>query len=90
MAIPLTWTLLGVTFYDGGTAHGSFVYDADLDSYSSFNITTTAGSAFGGATYGDPHRTNPGAICQLVTNGQTARPPRASGESSNRSASLDR
>lgn len=28
-AEPVTWTLSGVTFTDGGTASGSFVYDAD-------------------------------------------------------------
>jgi len=28
-AEPVTWTLSGVTFADGGTASGSFVYDAD-------------------------------------------------------------
>src|SRR5262245_57223502 len=26
-ASPLTWTLVGVTFSDGGTASGSFVFD---------------------------------------------------------------
>jgi hypothetical protein len=43
-AIPVRWTLSGVTFTDGGTASGSFVYDADLNAYSSVSITTTAGS----------------------------------------------
>jgi len=43
-AIPVTWTLQGVTFTDGGTASGSFAYDADTNTYSSVNITTTPGS----------------------------------------------
>jgi hypothetical protein len=50
-ANPILWSLVGVTFDDGGTAYGSFVYDADTNTYSNISITTTAGSAFGGATY---------------------------------------
>ena len=50
-ANPILWNLVGVTFDDGGTASGSFVYDADTNTYSNISITTTAGSAFGGATY---------------------------------------
>jgi len=42
-AIPITWHLDGVTFSDGATASGSFVYDADTGSGSLFNIVTTAG-----------------------------------------------
>jgi hypothetical protein len=50
-AVPVTWNLLQVQFQDGGTASGSFVYDADTNTYSNVNITTTAGSARPGATY---------------------------------------
>jgi ethanolamine utilization protein EutP (predicted NTPase) len=55
-AKPVLWTLQGVTFNDGGTASGSFVYDAYTNTYSSINITTTDGTAPGpvsmaGATY---------------------------------------
>ncbi len=50
-AIPIQWTLSGITFSDGGTAAGSFVYDADTNVYSSIDITTTAGSVLPGATY---------------------------------------
>ena len=56
-ADSLTWTLSGVVFNDGGTASGSFVYDAVTNKFSSINIVTTAGSTFGGATYQD---LNPG------------------------------
>ncbi len=47
---PLTWTLNDIVFEDGGTATGSFVYDADANSYSSINITTQGGddSLYGG------------------------------------------
>jgi hypothetical protein len=50
-AIPLTWTLSGVVFTDGGTASGSFVYDFDSNQYSSINVVTTSGAAISGATY---------------------------------------
>ena len=51
LAEPVVWTLNGVTFNDGGTASGSFTYDAGTNTFSSINITTTMGSIRGGATY---------------------------------------
>lgn len=45
-AMPITWNLQGVTFDDGGTASGSFVYDADTATYSSIDIQTTGNLAF--------------------------------------------
>ena len=50
-AAPILWTLQGVTFSDGGTAFGSFVYDADTNTYSNLDITTTTGSVRAGSTY---------------------------------------
>jgi hypothetical protein len=50
-ATPVTWYLSGVQFADGATASGSFVYDADTDTYSAVNITTTSGSSFAGVHY---------------------------------------
>jgi hypothetical protein len=50
-AAPILWTLQGVTFGDGGTGSGSFDYNADTNTYSSINITTTLGGSFSGATY---------------------------------------
>lgn len=50
-AVPLLWTLNGVNFNDGGTASGTFVYDADTTTYSAINITTTTGGVRTGATY---------------------------------------
>jgi PEP-CTERM motif len=47
----VTWTLSGVTFGDGGTASGSFVYNATTNIVSSVNITTTTGLDFTGAVY---------------------------------------
>ena len=50
LANPRLWTLAGVTFDDGGTASGSFVYDADLNQFSAVNVTTTTGAVLTGAT----------------------------------------
>ena len=47
----VTWTLHDMTFSDGATASGTFVYDASTNTVSSVNITTTSGSVFGGASY---------------------------------------
>lgn len=41
-AAPLTWTLSGVSFIDGATASGSFVFDASTRTYLSWDIVTTA------------------------------------------------
>ena len=55
-ASPLLWTLNQVAFDDGGTASGSFVFDAETSVYSLIDITTTAGSAMSsGATYTNEH-----------------------------------
>lgn len=50
-AVPLVWSLVDAEFDDGGLASGSFVYDASTNTFSAVNITTTAGSTLGGATY---------------------------------------
>ncbi len=52
-AVPVSWTLDNWTFSDGGTASGSFVYDADLGSYSDIAVMTTAGSNLFGSFYSD-------------------------------------
>lgn len=53
-AIPVTWTIDSLFFDDGGTASGSFIFDADTDTYSAVSIVTTAGSVLGGTTYNFP------------------------------------
>ena len=53
-ASPVLWTLSDVTFNDGGTAFGSFVYDADLNLFSDIVVTTTDGSIRTGVSYGIP------------------------------------
>jgi hypothetical protein len=52
-ATPVTWTLSGATFDDGGTAVGSFVYDSDTPLFSAINIVTSGG-------------TNPGATFTVL------------------------
>ena len=49
-ASAVTWDIVG-QFDDGGTISGSFVYDADLDQFSSIDVTTSAGSTLSGALY---------------------------------------
>jgi len=74
-AVPILWTLDGVTFDDGGTAIGTFKYDAEANLYSEIDIATTAGSSFTGAVYGDvvyqgqPTQTHIPTALQLVTAG---------------------
>lgn len=43
-ATPITYNLSGVTFTDGATASGSFVFDAVTHLSSSFSISTTPGT----------------------------------------------
>lgn len=49
-ATPIKWTFADFSFADGGTAAGSFIYDADTNDYFSISITTSGG-ALTGATY---------------------------------------
>lgn len=49
----VTWTLSGVTFDDGGTASGSFDFDASLSdetAYSNISITTSTVGAYTGSS----------------------------------------
>jgi len=50
-AAPVTWTLVDAVFADGGSASGTFTYDADTNTYSAINIVTTAGSIQSGDDY---------------------------------------
>ena len=50
-AAPVRWVLQDVLFDDGGTAFGSFVYDADTNTLSDIAVTTTDGSALAGSVY---------------------------------------
>ena len=50
-AVPLLFTLTGVTFNDGATASGSFIFDPDTEMFGAFNIATTDSLSYMGATY---------------------------------------
>jgi hypothetical protein len=43
-AVPVMWTLSGATFNDGGTATGSFVYDADTNTLSNWSVSVAGGN----------------------------------------------
>lgn len=45
-ASPVVWTLQNATFAGGGSASGSFTYDATTNQFSSINISTTATGAY--------------------------------------------
>jgi hypothetical protein len=51
LAVPFTFTLTGVTFNDGATASGYFIFDPSTSTYGPFSITTTAGVSFTGSLY---------------------------------------
>ena len=50
-AIPFTFTLTGVTFDDGATASGFFVFNPTTGTYGAFNIITSDSALFTGSTY---------------------------------------
>lgn len=59
-AVPITWHLDGWVFDDGGTASGSFVFDASTNTYSDISVVTTTGAVRAGASYGIPNPASPG------------------------------
>lgn len=44
LASPVTWNLTNITFGDGTVVTGSFVYDADTNTFSGLSMTTSGGS----------------------------------------------
>jgi len=71
-SVPVSWTVDSVNFgIAGGTATGSFVYDADTNTYSNINITTwfneDATDMFGIYTYLSPNDTYPASDRFLPT-----------------------
>ena len=65
-AAPISWFLDGVTFDDGGTASGSFVYDASTNAFSNIAIATTAGSIRSGSPYSAPTGIGTATIADFV------------------------
>jgi hypothetical protein len=47
----VNWTIEGVTFADGGTVSGSFSYNANNNTYSNIDVTSTAGTLLTGSNY---------------------------------------
>ena len=74
-AIPITWHLDGVTFDDGGTATGSFEYDAATNLFSAISITTSANGPFG-TTYGIPTGIGNSRFFDTITSFPAAGKPR--------------
>ncbi len=50
---PINWELSDVTLSDGITVTGSFTFNADTDTYSNVDITTTAAGPFSAYTFLD-------------------------------------
>jgi len=50
-ATPMLFTLTGVSFNDGSTASGSFVFNPANQTYGRFNIITNNSSNHSGSTY---------------------------------------
>lgn len=65
LAVPVTWTLNGVAFSDGGSATGSFIYDADTNTFSSINVQVSGGS-LPALTYIAPHPVAQASIVALL------------------------
>jgi len=68
-----TWNLTDVTFSGGGSATGSFTYNAGTNAFSSIDITVT-GSPFGNGTYLalDPGFGSTSTLMVAVPNGSLA------------------
>lgn len=58
-AVPLTWTLNDAVFNDGGTATGSFVWDADTNTFGAYEFTVSGGdtATFAPLTYNNANAT---------------------------------
>ena len=50
-ATPMRFTLTGVTFNDGSTASGSFIFDTTSQTYGAFKIITSSSLSYTGSTY---------------------------------------
>ncbi len=67
---PITWSLNNAVFGDGGTAVGSFVFDATTQTVLSYSIQTSQGSnpAFPGFLYQDGAPGNTGVFTSTMGN----------------------
>lgn len=69
-AAPITFDLQNVTFSDGTTATGSFEFDPTNETYSAFDIVTSAGSGLPAFTFtpADSQSANGGVLNLLGSN----------------------
>jgi hypothetical protein len=54
LAVPVAWTMHGVTLSNGGTVTGTFVYDADANLYSDVSIDVNSDILLNGSVADDP------------------------------------
>lgn len=68
-AVPVVWTVSGVTFDDGGTASGQFTFDPDTKTFGHFSISVAGGNLgnFPAITYA---QTNASAFEDNLSNPQ--------------------
>jgi hypothetical protein len=50
-ATPMRFTLTGVTFNDGSTATGSFIFNPSNQTYGTFNVITSSSLSYSGSIY---------------------------------------
>ncbi|WP_438865009.1 PEP-CTERM sorting domain-containing protein [Neptunicella sp.] len=67
IATPIIWYLQEANFNSGGSASGSFMYDADLNLYSNINLITTPDAIREGNTFNFVNTTSPGDATTLIS-----------------------
>jgi hypothetical protein len=65
LAIPVFWTA-DITFHDGGTIGGSFIFDEDTAVFSAINLFTQGGTVRGPAAYSSVLVQAPSFFIRLV------------------------
>lgn len=81
-AAQIKWTLAGVTFDDGATASGSFVYDATTNTFSQISLSIAAGPVIPEASFASAC-TEPTCPVQSSANALLAVNPATSGDLTN-------
>ncbi|MGD1878709.1 MAG: PEP-CTERM sorting domain-containing protein [Kiloniellaceae bacterium] len=66
-AIPVTWYLYDANFSSGGSASGSFVYDADVNQYSGIDLPTTTDGTRAGSHFTSVNATSSGNASTMIT-----------------------
>lgn len=66
-ATPVTWYLYDAVFNTGGSASGSFVYDADINQYSGIDLTTTTDGTRAGSHFTFVNTTSSGNASTMIS-----------------------